>query len=210
MTTITNITPFAWFPQCNLNRYPAINCANGKVFLSDAGGSGGVFVTDPSGYSHYGMVAVSALTGVLDGINWEIAKNAFEGDVHVSSVLYNNGYYYVGGSWTHVLCNGNQPGLTIQQELYSAPRPSLMVRDSANGYAFKGDNIAFNGPTIIHYIPPSAFYQNEPDTISAMVFDGNQLHLFGLMTWVDGQPGNTHYIMNADGTRLQARFLYLK
>jgi len=209
LSTITSISISSWSPQCTIQKTPSIFCVNGKVFISDGSGNAGVFASDVSSNVYYGMVAVDAVTGVLDGVNWQMSKNAFLGDIRVNSIVYSGGYYYVGGSWSHVLCDASNPNLNLQQALYSAPRPSLMVRDSSNGYIFKGDNVAFNGPAIIHYIPPSSFYQNEPDIIQSIILDEAHLHLFGSITWVDGQPGNTHYIMNADGTRFQDRFLYL-
>ena len=201
LSNAPTITAYNWTPHVNFTHLPpSIFCANGKVFLGSINGSDQSLCTDASGNQYFGAVAVDGVTAILDGVNWGFSKEAFDGDTDLFSVVYNNGLYYLMGAWTHVL--PPTTGLS-----YKSPRPSLMVRDSTNGYAFVGDYISFQGPTIIHYIPPSVFETNEPSSIYTSVLDGNELHLFGSFPWVDGQPVGVHYIMHADGTKIQQRYL---
>ena len=198
LTDTSNITTTMW-QIAGLGYVAAGNAfvIGSKVYFTAGNGSGGGFISI-AGVEYRGMVAFDKVFGTLDPTNWSVWKNAAFGEIYVYYMLNRNGLDYVFGNWTEVLAINNN------SQFVGFSRPSFMVRDSTT-HEFVGDRIAFNGPTIIHYIPPSIFYQNEPAYIETALFDEDKLHVFGGIPWVDGVECNGHYIMNIDGTRIQQR-----
>lgn len=164
--------------------------SNNKVFLSSFNAGPAATI---NGIQYQGLMAFDSTTGAIDTSNWQLFKQVFQGEAYAKQINFLNGKYYVLGHFSSILSNGND----------GIQRPSIFLRNTAG--SFFGENIAFNGPAIISYINGSHFYQNEPDVINSGIFDGDKLHIFGYLPWVDGKPCNNHYIMNANGTRIQQR-----
>lgn len=189
-----NVIASSWQPA-NITYIAATSViyANNKVFFASNGGS--FTIATINGVNYQGMVAFDGVFGALDSLDWQIYRQAFEGQTTINQITSFNGKYYVIGDFTDISLQPNSAGFQ---------RPSFFVRKVDGSFA--GENIALNGPQIIHYINNSAFYQNEPASLYAGIFDGDFLHLFGGIPWIDGvMSTSNHLILNNDGTRIQKR-----
>ena len=191
LSNINSIAYGSWFPNITSSSgsFGRIFYANGRVFLSSS------LSTLSYGANVFRGLISTFANGFLDILRWDVVSNAFFGASNVSKIFYQNGNYYIIGSWTN-LFDGSQ-------------RPSFFVRDAV-GNKFKGDNINFIGWQTITYINNAKIPSFSPSYITEAVFDDNYLHFFGALPVVDGvMQNNGHYILNFDGTRIQKAFAVL-
>ncbi len=204
-----NITEHTW-KQGIFNGDPVsdttkkiVQAESGKIFLAGTWPWGAIY---PQGVIDQFQTTTTA-TSALASPNINVMLNAFPGStgVGVRAMTSRGGKLYVLGSFTHV--NEIAPGPALG--LDPIPRSGFAMFDTTTGKV-EGDYFDFGARTFITFGPPGTDPSNLRIVRSAscMVFHQEKLHLFGGFDTVDGYKVNNHFILRANGRKIDKKVAF--